>query len=283
MRGQHRVNRRTFIRDMGKGVLGISVAGWSLTACSDSTPATSEPTQTAETTAATTTTAAAATATTSPTTVGTTATTAGTATGGVDIRRVDLGFVSAYVLVRGSEAAIVDTGVGGSAGAIEQGLAEAGLGWGNVGNVILTHRHPDHVGSLGDVAAAAGQAVLGSGAADAAVISSPRPLEAYEDGAEVFGLQIVATPGHTPGHISVYDPATATVVAGDALNGEGSGVEALVDGVGGPNPRYTPEMDLAIESARRLAALKPDTILFGHGAPKTGAAAAALEALLATL
>lgn len=280
MRGQHRVDRRTFIRDMGKGVLGISVGGWSLAACTDETPATSEPAP-LESSAATT--AVAETATTSPTTVGTTATTAETAPGGVEIRRVDLGFVSAYVLVRGAEATIVDTGVGGSAGAIEQGLADVGLGWGNVGNVILTHRHPDHVGSLGDVAAAAGQAVLGSGAADAAVISSPRPLETYEDGAEVFGLQIVATPGHTPGHISVFDPATATIVAGDALNGEGSGVEALVDGVGGPNPRFTPEMDLAIDSARKLAALKPNTILFGHGAPKTGAAAAALEALLATL
>ena len=38
---------------------------------------------------------------------------------GLTWQRVDLGFVSAYVLVRGGQALVVDTGVGGSAGAIE--------------------------------------------------------------------------------------------------------------------------------------------------------------------
>ena len=61
--------------------------------------------------------------------------------------RVDLGFVSAYVLARGGEAAVVDTGVPGNEGAILEALEAAGLGWSDVGHVILTHRHQDHVGS----------------------------------------------------------------------------------------------------------------------------------------
>ena len=43
--------------------------------------------------------------------------------------RVNLGFVSAYILVRGGEAAIVDTGVAGSARAIEAALGAVGLDW----------------------------------------------------------------------------------------------------------------------------------------------------------
>ena len=63
--------------------------------------------------------------------------------------RVDLGFVSAYVLVRGNEAAVVDTGVGGSADQIGAVLDDAGPGWAGVRHVVLTHKHPDHAGSAG--------------------------------------------------------------------------------------------------------------------------------------
>ena len=62
---------------------------------------------------------------------------------------VDLDFVAAFVLVRGGEAAIVDTGVAGSEDAIEAVLAEAGIGWGAVGPVILPHPHGAHAGRPG--------------------------------------------------------------------------------------------------------------------------------------
>src|SRR5690606_2650892 len=61
--------------------------------------------------------------------------------------RVNLGFVSAYVLVRGGEAAVVDTGTGGSEGPIGEALAALGLDWPAVGHVVLTHHHGDHAGS----------------------------------------------------------------------------------------------------------------------------------------
>ena len=70
---------------------------------------------------------------------------------GVAWERVNLGFVSAYILSRGGEAAIVDTGVGGSADAIEQSLTAVGLDWSAVGHLILTHKHGDHAGSAADV------------------------------------------------------------------------------------------------------------------------------------
>ena len=285
------LNRRMFIRDFGRGVLGISIGGVLWTACSngETVPSTQQGGTTAGTanaqvpasTASLTTDSTAATGSSAPTEAP--ATTA-EAPGGVSlvVERVNLGFVSAYLMVRGTEAAIVDTGVGGSASEIGQALSEVGLGWVDVGTVILTHRHPDHVGSLDAVLAEAAQAVVGAGAADLDAISAGRDLVAFEDGQEVFGSTIIATPGHTEGHISVWDPTTRVLIAGDALNGGGSGVQD-VEGVGGPNSQFTPDMASAIESARALATLKPETIFFGHGNPKEGGAASALNNLVAGL
>lgn len=186
--------------------------------------------------------------------------------------RVNLGFVSAYLLVRDGEAAVVDTGIAGSDGAIEDGLAAIGLGWDAVGHVILTHRHPDHAGSTAAILEAAPMATGYAGAADIPGISSPRPLSAVEDGEHVFDLRIVATPGHTAGHIAVLDEAGGVLVAGDALRTEGG--RALA-----PSPEFTADMDLAMASIATMAALPFETLLVGHGDPIEGGAAALVGAL----
>jgi glyoxylase-like metal-dependent hydrolase (beta-lactamase superfamily II) len=192
--------------------------------------------------------------------------------GAVDWHRVNLGFVSAYILVRAGEAAVVDTGVAGSADDIEQALTAAGLDWAAVGHVILTHKHPDHVGSAVDVLERAAGATPYAGQAEIPTIDAPREVTAVADGDEVFGLLVIATPGHTPGHISVLDRAGGLLVAGDALTGAQGG------GVSGSNPRFTEDMDAANESVRKLAGYTYETAVFGHGEPvETGAAAAVAE------
>ena len=196
--------------------------------------------------------------------------------GGLVWHRAALGSVSAYVLARGRQAAIVDTGLKGSEGGIRDAVKAAGLDWPDVRHVIVTHKHPDHAGSLAAVLAAASNATVAAGEADIAAIQSPRPIDAVADGAEIFGLQIVATPGHTAGHISVFDAGAHVLVTGDAVNGSG-------DGVAGPNPQYTEDIAKANESAKKLAALDVDTILFGHGTPIEGGARQALEKLAMTL
>ena len=130
---------------------------------------------------------------------------------------MNLGFVSAYILVRGGEAVIVDTGVAGSDDEIETALGSIGLGWADVGHVILTHKHSDHAGSIEAVLTAATGATGYAGAADLPAITAPRTLTALADGDTVVGLGIVATPGHTVGHISVLDEKNGILVAGDAL------------------------------------------------------------------
>lgn len=264
------VSRRTFLKDLGRGTLAVAILGIGAAACAaeQSTGTSSEPvnptTPTSEPPATTTTTPEATTSTPSA------------GSGGVEWERVVLGSVSAYLLVRSGEVAIVDTGNPGSGPSIEATLAGLGSQWADVSHVILTHLHRDHVGSLGEVMAAAPESAGFAGAPDIPSISSPRPLAAVGDGDSVFGLEIIATPGHTPGSISVFDREAAVLVAGDALNG-------VDGGIGGANPRFSSDMAEADASVRKLAGFEVDTALFGHGEPVVGGAGALLTELAANL
>ncbi|HEX2469933.1 MAG TPA: MBL fold metallo-hydrolase [Candidatus Limnocylindrales bacterium] len=200
---------------------------------------------------------------------------ASASSGGVTWERANLGFVSAYVLARGGEAAIVDTGGGGSEGTIHDALVAAGLDWAQVGHVILTHRHGDHAGSIGAVLAAASSATAYAGEADIPAITSPRPLTAVADGETVFGLRIVATPGHTAGHIAVFDEVGGILVAGDAL---GTSTGTLM----GSNPQFTEDAEQAKASVVKIGDLTFETLLVGHGEPILEGASAQVAALAAS-
>ena len=238
-----RLTRRRLFVTAGSGVLGLTVvttvAGCSSAAEPETTPASSTP--------------------------------AAPSGAGAAWQRVNLSFVSAYLLVRGSEVAVVDTGTDGSADAIGTALKAAGSGWGQVRHVLLTHKHADHAGGLAGVEAQAAAATVYAGTADAAGITSARRVQSVEDGDEVFGLRIIGTPGHTAGHVSVFDPATGTLVSGDALR--------TTNGLAGSDPQYTADATQAAASVRRLAALDVRTILPGHGDPLTSGAAEALRKL----
>jgi glyoxylase-like metal-dependent hydrolase (beta-lactamase superfamily II) len=194
---------------------------------------------------------------------------------GLRWEQVSFGFVAAYVLVRGGEAAVVDTGQSDGAAQILAGLELLDSSWSEVAHVVLTHSHGDHVGGLGAVLEAAPGATVYAGEADLASIRSPSPLQAVGDGDEVLGLGVIDTPGHTPGSISLFDTGTGLVVAGDAIVGD--------DGaIAGPSPEFTADMDTAVASLATLAALEPQVAAFGHGgAPITTDVTAQLQALAA--
>jgi len=193
-------------------------------------------------------------------------------------QRVNLGFVSAYILYRNGEAAIVDTGVEGSEASIEAALGEVGLGWGDVGALVVTHLHPDHQGSVTAVIEATSESLPWfAGAADLAAIDAPTEGQAVGDGDTVdHGLQVIETPGHTPGHISVLDPVSGILVAGDALNGADGGVV-------GANPDFSEDMDLANASVAKLAGFDYEVALFGHGEPVTEGASGLVSDLAQSL
>lgn len=272
------IGRRIFLSDLGRGAVAIMVVGGlGVVACSDGDEVVEAPPAPAGPAPATTAGAASASPVATEAPEGSTSDDGSTSNaGGVDWRRVLLGSVSAYVLVRGGEAAVADTGVPGSAGDIERALVAAGVGWDDVGHVILTHAHGDHIGSLPEVLRRASGATGYAGAADLPAIASPRPLVAVGDGDRVFDLEIIETPGHTPGHISILDAAGGLLVAGDALNGAGGGVI-------GPNPRFTADLELANSSLVKLSQREFETVVFGHGDPLIGGASASVVALAAEL
>lgn len=250
------ITRRAFIRTIGKGSTAVALVG--IAAC-----ATDEQTATTVDAPATTTPDSPTTTDSAPTSSSSTPTTEVTEPGSTseEWRRVDLGFVSAYVFVREGEAALVDTGTSGSASEIESTLAALGLGWPDLSTILLTHHHGDHVGSLSEVMEAAPEATAYAGAQDIPNITSPRPISAVGDGDTVFGqLQIIATPGHTPGHISILDPNRPALIAGDAIVGEGGGVA-------GPPAEFTADPVTANASIVKLGELEYDVIYFGHGEP----------------
>ena len=153
-------------------------------------------------------------------------------------------------------------------------MTALGLGGSDVGNVILTHRHPDHVGSLDGVLALAPDATAWIGAADLAAVRASRPLSAVKDGDEVFGLSIVGTPGHTVGHISVLDPVGGILVAGDALRTD-------TGSLAGSNPQFTEDAAAAKASVVKLGKLTFETLLVGHGEPILSGASGQVKALAA--
>ena len=206
--------------------------------------------------------------------------------------RVDLAYVSDYVHVRGRQAAAVDTGYVGSADPIGAALEVAGTGWDCVRHVLVTHAHGDHAGGLDHVAERATGATLYTGAADLDMIASPPPgppgspvqdtssaqrLRAVADGEDVFGLRVVTTPGHTPGHIAVFDADSSVLVGGDAPTNTVDGMLA------GALPIATVDQDAAADSGRKLAALDPRVILVGHGPPVDHDAATRLRRLAGSL
>src|SRR5919112_1105052 len=182
---------------------------------------------------------------------------------------------------------LVDAGLPGQAEAIGAALLEAGTGMRDLRRIIFTHQDLDHVGSGAVLVRQSGARVLAH-SADAPHIDgslrllkpSPETLEQrpqmrevlerlepvgvdehLEDGTIlnfVGGTKVISTPGHTPGHISLYLERSKVLIAGDALRAERGSLN-------GPNPSMTLEMRTAIHSIRRLANLEIDTIVCYHG------------------
>lgn len=72
------------------------------------------------------------------------------------------------------------------------------------------------------------------------------------------GITIIGTPGHTPGHISLYHHPSKTLISGDAMT--------VADGqLLGPAPQHTFDMNLAIRSLKKLAQYDIETVVCYHG------------------
>jgi glyoxylase-like metal-dependent hydrolase (beta-lactamase superfamily II) len=181
---------------------------------------------------------------------------------------------------------LVDAALPGQLDAIGAALGEAGLGVADLKRIILTHQDIDHVGSLPELVETSGAHVLAHEVEVPYIAGDEKPrfdrpdfhqmfpgaaallerlkqvrIEELPDGARVDiagGVRVVATPGHTVGHMCLYLERTRTVIAGDALTSEEGRLQ-------GPSERATADMPEAVRSVARLAELDVDAIVCYHG------------------
>ncbi len=203
---------------------------------------------------------------------------------------------------------LVDAGMHGSAGTIRR-AAERRFGAGaRPAAIVLTHGHFDHVGALRELAEGWDVPVyahplelpyltgrseypppdptVGGGAMAALSWTYPRgpidlgnrvrPLPTDGTVPGMPGWRWIHTPGHTPGHVSLFRESDRALIVGDAFvtTKQESMMAALSQRpeLHGPPAYYTPDWPSARRSVRELAALDPLVIATGHGVPMRGAA-----------
>ncbi len=142
---------------------------------------------------------------------------------------------------------LVDTGLPGQVDLIEAALVKDGFSLSEIKQIVLTHQDVDHVGSLHALKDRTGATIYADaievpyieGTLRSVKYPSPERLaqmpefaamlkalqgthvdEAVEHGhvlTKSGGAVVIATPGHTLGHMSLYLPSTKTLIAGDAV------------------------------------------------------------------
>jgi glyoxylase-like metal-dependent hydrolase (beta-lactamase superfamily II) len=193
-----------------------------------------------------------------------------------------LRFVNAFLVHEDDGFTLVDTMISGSADDII--AAAEGLG-GSIRRIALTHGHGDHVGSLDALKQKLGGATTvlmpeldarihaGEAFADKKPRGSWPKLQTVPEtrltaGDRVGSLEVIAAPGHTPGHIAFLDTRDRTIIAGDVFTTIG-GV-AVTNHFQLPFPLAamgTWDKAKDLESARALRALDPQLLVVGHGGP----------------
>ena len=144
-----------------------------------------------------------------------------------------LHFVNAYLVREDDGFTLVDTTVGGAAGAIIAAAERAGA---PIRRIALTHGHGDHAGSLDALAARLPGVEVALGEADARILAGtdPKPGKgswpkvatapslALRGGERIGSLEVVPCPGHSPGHVAFLDTRDRTLIAGDVFTSYGS-------------------------------------------------------------
>ena len=160
----------------------------------------------------------------------------------------------------------------------------------DVKRIILTHSDIDHIGSLAALQKATGARTYASQTeADAIAMAKPSreikpkgfslrrvlftlmrpfikvtPFQIHEIVAErqtlpaLGGLQVLETPGHTPGHISLFAPTIGVLFCGDSMVADENGLQ-------GSRPGITWDESKARASERKQAGLGAQIVCSGHG------------------
>jgi len=228
------------------------------------------------------------------------------------VHRLGTWMVNWYMVEEEGRLTVVDTGVLGYRPQLDEALSTLGRSMTDIEAVVLTHAHADHIGLAEHIRREAGARVLVHGADEqmartgklekregsmlpylrhamawrllwhlvrtgGARIPPVEEVETFADGdvLDVPGRpRVVATPGHTKGHVAFHLERQGVVFAGDAL----CSLHPLT-GSRGPQlmpPAFTNSTERALASLDRIAALDARTLLFGHGDPWTEGTATAV-------
>ena len=223
-----------------------------------------------------------------------------------DVYWLNLGVVNAYVLGNPTAFTLVDTGVPGSLPKIEKQLEGAGFSLSKLTNIVITHAHPDHFGSLAallerktvpvwasalEAAAIEGKAPLPSGdpsslnalgrfmQSQSQKAGPPQSakvdhiLEHAQNLSELLpGLSAVWFPGHTPGQMGLWLERERLLIGADATN-------HFLPWLGFPPAAFTSSAPDAKATIRKMADMDVQKLALGHGAPLMSQAYLALEVL----
>ena len=204
-------------------------------------------------------------------------------------------FVNAYLVREDDGFTLVDTTLGGAADDL---IAAAQAAGGQIRRIALTHGHGDHVGSVEALKQTLGQNVeVLLGELDARILAGETVVEGKLPGSwpkvqwapdvrlaagdRVGSLEVVASPGHTPGHVAFLDTRDRTLIAGDVFTSYGQ--VAVTSSFYWRFPFATVatwDKPKDVESARALRALDPPLLVVGHG-PATAAPGDAIDKAIA--
>lgn len=192
--------------------------------------------------------------------------------------------INCYLVREDDGLTLIDTSMGDSAQAIIEAADSLGA---RIVRIALTHAHSDHVGSLDALHAALPEAAVMISARDARFLRGDKRLDEDEPqvklrggyppcetsptrelahGDTVGSLEVVAAPGHTPGHVAFFDPRDRTLIAGDAFQTLGGVAVAGDMRWRFPLPALaTWHKPTALQSARALHDLNLARLAVGHG------------------
>jgi glyoxylase-like metal-dependent hydrolase (beta-lactamase superfamily II) len=211
-----------------------------------------------------------------------------------DVAEIQLRGVKAHLVLE-PELTLIDCGYAGSARRITRAIAGLGRSPESLRRVVVTHGHPDHAGSAAELAGRGATVYIHPADAErlaitwrdlvrrpsrghlfAAMTPEPPAVQHIEDGdvlPVLGGLQVVHTPGHTPGSVCLYGSRDRILFVGDNLQrrfGRLSFASSL----------YSDDYAQARRSMARLVHLDIDTIVFAHFAPLIGGAGDELRRLV---
>jgi len=196
------------------------------------------------------------------------------------------------ILIAEEGLTLVDTGFRGSHPRIISFIRSLGRSVEDISLIIITHNHLDHVGGLIELKkltrakVAAHKADLNDSENQLPypkiarkllhippfsilrplIYAKPGDIDIQLEGGEVLsplgGLEVIHTPGHTPGSISLFSPQKKLLIVGDALNNRRQNLRL-------PPKFVSTDLTQAVDSVKRIAQLDFDILCFGHGKPLT--------------